>query len=83
MALNFQQVFDKIREIGLGARLRQETQDALRKHARSLLADWADKSAELRDKLERARQLEALGLLGITLQSTLGTGFQSAWKLVA
>ena len=33
--------------------------------------------------LERARQLEALGLLGITLQGTLGTGFQSAWKLVA
>jgi NADPH-dependent F420 reductase len=33
--------------------------------------------------LERARQLEGLALLGITLQSTLGTGFQSAWKLVA
>jgi predicted dinucleotide-binding enzyme len=33
--------------------------------------------------LDRARQLEALGLLGITLQSTLGTSFQSAWKLVA
>jgi len=34
-------------------------------------------------KLDRARQLEGLGLLGITLQGTLGTGFQSAWKLVA
>jgi len=34
-------------------------------------------------RLDRARQLEALGLLGITLQSTLGTAFQSAWKLVA
>ena len=34
-------------------------------------------------KLERARQLEGLGLLGITLQGPLGTGFQSAWKLVA
>jgi predicted dinucleotide-binding enzyme len=34
-------------------------------------------------KLERARQLEALGLLGITLQGPLGTGFMSAWKLVA
>ena len=31
---------------------------------------------------ERARQLEGLGLLGITLQSRLGTGFQSGWKLV-
>jgi predicted dinucleotide-binding enzyme len=34
-------------------------------------------------KLERARQLEALGLLGITLQGPLGTGFMSTWKLVA
>ena len=30
MALNFQQLFEKIRTIGLGARARQETQDALR-----------------------------------------------------
>ena len=56
MALNFQQVFEKIREIGLGARARQQTQEGLRKHARSLLAEWADKPVELRDKLERARQ---------------------------
>ena len=34
-------------------------------------------------RLERARQLEGLGLLGITLQGPLGLGFQSAWKLVA
>ncbi len=47
MALNFQQVFEKIRQIGLGARARQETQAALRKHARSLLEAWADKAAEL------------------------------------
>ena len=33
--------------------------------------------------LNRARQLEALGLLGITLQNTLGTHFQSAWKILA
>jgi 8-hydroxy-5-deazaflavin:NADPH oxidoreductase len=32
--------------------------------------------------LMRARQLEALGLLGITLQSRLNTGFGTAWKLV-
>lgn len=32
--------------------------------------------------LKRARQLEALGLLGITLQSRLDTGFTTAWKLV-
>ena len=32
--------------------------------------------------LERARQLEGLALLGITLQFTLNTGFGTAWKLV-
>ena len=33
--------------------------------------------------LDRAQQLEALGLLGITLQDKMGTGFQSAWKILA
>ena len=33
-------------------------------------------------ELERARQLEGLALLGITLQQKLGTGFQTGWKLV-
>ena len=32
--------------------------------------------------LDRARQLEALGLLGITLQFRLNTGFGTAWTLV-
>ena len=58
MALNFQQVFEKIREIGSGARLRQEHLDELRARARALLAGWADKTAELRDKVERARQAD-------------------------
>ncbi len=33
--------------------------------------------------LRRARQLEGLGLLGITLQFTLGTQFRTTWKLLA
>jgi NADPH-dependent F420 reductase len=33
--------------------------------------------------LSRARQLEQLGFLGISLQNTLGTHFQSAWKILA
>jgi predicted dinucleotide-binding enzyme len=33
--------------------------------------------------LERARQLEGLGFLGITLQQPLGLNFQSAWKLLS
>ena len=32
--------------------------------------------------LRRARQLEELGFLGMTLQQPLGLGFQSAWKLI-
>ena len=32
--------------------------------------------------LRRARQLEGLGFLGMTLQQPLGLGFQSAWKLI-
>lgn len=32
--------------------------------------------------LERARQLEALGFLGIQLQFRLNTGFQTGWRLV-
>ena len=58
MALNFQQVFEKIREIGLGAHARQEALDNLRSKARVLLEAWADKNAELRDKVERARQAD-------------------------
>ena len=58
MALNFQQVFEKIREIGLGAQARQEALDNLRTKARVLLEAWADKNAELRDKVERARQAD-------------------------
>jgi NADPH-dependent F420 reductase len=33
--------------------------------------------------LERARQLEGLGFLVITLQQPLGLNFQSAWKLIS
>jgi len=59
MALNFQQVFDKIKQIGMGATARQESLDALHIQARRLLDSWADKGAELRDKLERARQADS------------------------
>ena len=59
MALNFQQVIDKIKQIGMGARARQESLDDLREQARQLLEAWADKTAELRDKVERARQTDS------------------------
>jgi hypothetical protein len=59
MALNFQQVLDKIRAMGAGVLARQESLDALREHARALLDSWADKAAELREKVERARQVDS------------------------
>ena len=55
MALNFQQVVDKIMTIGAGTRERQEALAQRRAQARSLLDDWADKPAELTAKVERAR----------------------------
>ena len=54
MSLNFQQVFDKIKEIGLGARAHQENLEHLRERARKLLESWADKGAELREKVDHA-----------------------------
>ena len=58
MALNFQQVFDKIRQIGLGARAQQESMQRLQERARQLLEAWTDKGAELQEKVERARQAD-------------------------
>lgn len=73
MALNFQQVFEKIRQIGLGARLRQETQEAARTRARSLLEAWADRLKELNEKLERARQADPSLRCAIPLAEPLNT----------
>jgi 8-hydroxy-5-deazaflavin:NADPH oxidoreductase len=33
--------------------------------------------------LERSRQLEGMGFLGISVQGPLGYGFQSGWRLIA
>jgi hypothetical protein len=59
MSLNFQQVFDKIKEIGLGARAHRESLERLRERARQSLDSWADKGAELREKVERACQADS------------------------
>jgi hypothetical protein len=58
VALNFQQVFDKIINIGRGAQARQASLVALRQQARSLLDSWAGRLPELRDKVDRARQAD-------------------------
>ncbi len=71
MALNFQQVFEKIKQIGMGARARQESLEALREHARHLLNSWADKGAELREKVEHARQADSALRCAIPLEERL------------
>ncbi len=75
MALNFQQLFEKIHEIGLGAHARQEALDDLRKKTRTLLEAWADKNAELRDKVERARQADPSVRCSIPLEERLEAVF--------
>jgi NurA domain len=71
MALNFQQVLDKIKQIGLGARARQQNLDALRKQARQTLESWADKGSELSDKVERARQADSTIRCALPLKEPL------------
>ncbi len=71
--MNFQQVFDKIKLIGMGARARQESLDGLREHARKLLDNWADKTAELRDKVERGRQADPNLRCALPLDERLDT----------
>ena len=56
--------------------------DAEAKRAVSELARAGGLNAIDAGPLERARQLEGLGFLGITLQEPLGRQFDTAWKLV-
>lgn len=58
MPLNFQQLYEKIHQIGQEAPARRESLDALQRHARELFTAWADRGEALRDKVERARQQE-------------------------
>jgi len=56
--------------------------DAEAKRSVSELARSGGLNAVDAGPLERARQLEGLGFLGITLQGPLGRQFDTAWKLV-
>ncbi len=53
MAIDFQQIFDRIREIGAGAKERQETLKGRRDRARNLLKEHAADLDRLREKAER------------------------------
>lgn len=77
MTLNFQQVFDKIKQIGRGAQARQEKLDTLRKHASHLLDAWADKTAELGPKVERASRANASLRCALPLDEPLNAHLQA------
>jgi hypothetical protein len=59
MAIDFQQVFEKIRAIGAGARERKKTLDERRKTARDLLSAYADQLDVLRSKVDSAKTADA------------------------
>lgn len=58
MAIDFQQIYTKIKEIGQGARERREHIDGLRKHARNLLEQNADELDYLRRIVERVKETD-------------------------
>ncbi len=59
MAIDFQQIYSKIKEIGVGARERRERIQNLRKHARHLLEKNADELDYLRGIVDRAKEADA------------------------
>lgn len=58
MPIDFQQIDRKIREIGAGARRRGEQLEQRRDRARELLAAHADRIETLRERVERAGQVD-------------------------
>ena len=58
MAIDFQQIYTKIKEIGLGARERRERIENLRTHARNLFEKNADDLDYLRGIVEHARETD-------------------------
>ena len=75
MALDFQQIYDKIKQIGARARERQESLDMQRSRARDLLGFYADRVDELQAKVERARQADPSLRCAIPLDGRLDASY--------
>ncbi len=58
MAIDFQQIYTKIKEIGIGARERRERIEKLREHARNLLEQNANELDYLRGIVDRAKEAD-------------------------
>jgi hypothetical protein len=73
MSLNLQQVFDRIKQIGMGVQARQESLAISREKAHRLLEEWSPKGAQLGDKVERARQADSSLRCALPLDERLDT----------
>lgn len=76
MAINFQQVMERIREIGLGARQRRENLESLRQKAETILGEWASRGDELNDKLDHALRFDSTLRCAIPLGDPLDARFE-------
>ncbi len=59
MPIDYQQIFEKIRHIGQGARERRKTLEEKREHARGLLTTYASKLDFLRSKVDSAKATDS------------------------
>ena len=75
MAIDFQQIYTKIKEIGVGARERRERIENLRKHARHLLEENADELDYLRGIVERAKETDPNIRCALPLNESLASSF--------
>jgi len=58
MPIDYQQIYEKIREIGKGARERKKTLEERRSQARNLLAHYSSQLDMLRSKVESAKAID-------------------------
>jgi len=75
MAINFQQVMQRIREIGMGARQRSEHLASVRENARTILAAWASRREELNERLERVLRYDSTFRSAIPRNQPLNASF--------
>ena len=73
MPVNFQEIYTKIQEIGLGVRERQERIENLRKHARSLFEANAGELDYLRRVVEGAKEVDPNIRCALPLNESLTT----------
>jgi len=73
MAIDFQQIYTKIKEIGIGARERRERIENLRKHARNLLEQNADELDYLKRIVEIVKETDPNIRCAVPLNESLAS----------